>query len=225
MVYLAFVFSALFAYLLCSFSPAIFIGKLHKVDIRREGSCNAGTTNVLRVLGKKAALCTMVIDILKGFVSSCLGIFAANLYLSYIYPDGTSGLQSSQYVSLYAISVAIVSVAAISAVLGHVFPIYYGFKGGKGVATAFGAILRINWMVALICLLVVIVVTLISKKMSLGSICGAFACPLAFLVLDFCWMPMGCVLAIILIVKHRSNIERLLAKEEPNLSFLDKHKE
>lgn len=116
------VLAILAAYLIGNISPAIILGKLSGVDIKKEGSGNAGTTNVLRVLGKKAAFITLVIDIAKGFLAVRLGMLFG-------YETG--------------------AVCAVAVFCGHIWPCFYRFKGGKGVATAFGALLAINWMLGL----------------------------------------------------------------------------
>ena len=133
------------SYLLGSISPAILLGKARGIDIKKEGSGNAGTTNVLRVMGGKAALITLTVDILKGFLPAL--IFAMG------FGDDKLGY-----------------IACLAAFIGHVFPVYYGFKGGKGVAVAFGGLLGVNWKIALLCLLTVVIFTLISKRMSVGSL-------------------------------------------------------
>ena len=110
------------AYLIGNISPAIILGKISGVDIKKEGSGNAGTTNVLRVLGKKAALITLIVDISKGFLAVRLGMLLG-------YETG--------------------AICAVAVFCGHIWPCFYRFKGGKGVATAFGALLSINWMLGL----------------------------------------------------------------------------
>lgn len=181
------------AYLIGNISPAILIGRAHGIDIKKEGSGNAGTTNVLRTLGKKAALVTLIIDILKGtFAVVFAGLFVGKL-------------------------AAMVAVLAVFC--GHVWPIFYGFKGGKGVATAFGALCGLNPGLGFACLGVVAVVVLLTKRMSAGSLAGALAFPLLcyFIEPDFLWI--GCIMALIILVKHKDNIGRLLRGEEPKMSF------
>jgi glycerol-3-phosphate acyltransferase PlsY len=181
------------AYFIGNISPAILLGKLHGIDIKKEGSGNAGTTNVLRTLGKKAAVVTLIVDILKGFVAVEIGFAASGEALGY--------------------------VCALAVFCGHIWPCLYKFKGGKGVATAFGAILAINWILALELLGIVAIIVLITRRMSAGSIIGAVSFPVLVWFSEPGFFYLGLIMAIIVIVKHRSNIKRLLRGEEPKISF------
>ena len=142
------ILTVIISYLIGSVSPAILLGKARGINIKKEGSVNAGTTNVLRVMGGKAAVITLTVDILKGLLPALVfaALFGGDVYGYF---------------------------ACIASFIGHIFPVYYGFKGGKGVAVAFGGLLGVNWKIALLCLLTVAVFTLISKRMSVGSIAGA----------------------------------------------------
>ena len=180
------------AYLLGCISPSIIQGRLAGIDIKKEGSGNAGTTNALRVLGKKAALITLIVDICKGVIAVLLGSIAGPL-CSYF--------------------------CALAVFAGHIWPVFYGFKGGKGVATAFGAIVSVNWKVGLISLAIAAVLTLITKRMSAGSICAAVGMVILTLVFEKAFWPFAAVIAVIIIIKHRSNIKRLIKGEEPPISF------
>lgn len=184
------------AYLLGNISPSIILGKLHGIDIKKEGSGNAGTTNALRVLGKKAALITLVIDIGKGVLAVLIGRLIGGDAAGYI--------------------------CALAVFCGHIWPCFYSFKGGKGVATAFGALLSVNWMLGLAALAVVAVGLLLTQRMSVGSLLGAITFPVLcwFLEPDFIWL--GSVMALIILIKHRANIGRLLRGEEPKMSFKKK---
>ena len=186
-----FVIWVLLAYILGNISPSILLGKAQGVDIKKEGSGNAGTTNALRVLGKKAAVITLIIDIMKGVAAVYLGMHFGN------YVIGT--------------------VCALAVFCGHIWPCFYSFKGGKGVATAFGAILAVNWQLALMELAVVAAGLLVSKRMSVGSILGAVLFPLLCLWLEPGFIKIGCVMAIIVVIKHRANIKRLIKGEEPKM--------
>ena len=141
---------AIVSYFLGNISPAILVGRLHGIDIRKEGSGNAGTTNVLRVLGVKAAVATLAIDVLKGYVAVRIGL---------------------NYGDIGAM------IAFICVVYGHIFPALYKFKGGKGVATSLGAALALDWPSAFALILIAIAVTALSRKMSLGSITAAVSYP------------------------------------------------
>lgn len=186
------------AYFLGNISPSTILARARGIDIKKEGSGNAGTTNALRVMGKKAAIITLVVDILKGVVAVLLGWLAA----------GQIGAMG----------------CTLAVMLGHVWPIVFRFKGGKGVATSFGALLALNPLIALIELLIVAVATLISKRMSLGSITGIILLP----AVAFWRMPeftgIAVILAVVMLIKHRENIVRLVHGEEPKLGFLDKDK-
>ena len=201
---------ALVGYLMGNISPAILIGKAHGIDIKKEGSGNAGTTNVLRVLGKKAAIGTLIIDIGKGVVAVMLGRL-----IGYIYATGILDLTEERDIRYMVLSCAMLAGFCVFA--GHIWPMAFGFKGGKGVATAFGVLLAINPLLALSCLAVVALVALISKMVSLGSLCGAAMLPLLSMMFepDFFWT--GLVMSIIVIIKHRPNISRIIRGEEAKL--------
>lgn len=179
------------AYALGNISPSILLGKAQGIDIKKEGSGNAGTTNALRVLGKKAAVITLVVDIMKGVIAVLLGMHFGN------YTIGT--------------------VCALAVFCGHIWPCFYRFKGGKGVATAFGAILAVNWQLALMELAVVAAGLLVSKRMSAGSILGAVLFPFLCWWLEPGFIKIGCVMALIVVIKHRANIKRLINGEEPKM--------
>lgn len=183
------------AYLIGNISPAIILGKLRGIDIKKEGSGNAGTTNVLRVLGKKAALITLAVDILKGFLAVRLGMLLG-------YDTG--------------------AICALAVFCGHIWPCLYRFKGGKGVATAFGALLAINWIMALTALAIVAAGLFASKRMSVGSLMGAGTFPLVCHILEPDFMAVGTVMALIILIKHRANIVRLLHGEEPPMGIFKK---
>ena len=187
-----FVLFVVAAYLLGSINPSIIQGRLKGIDIKKEGSGNAGTTNTLRVMGKKAALISLVGDILKGVVSVLLGSIAGPLCAC---------------------------TCAVACFCGHVWPAYYHFKGGKGVATCFGVVLAVNWKIALICLAVVVVIVLITKMMSAGSIAGAASLPLVSMLLEPLFVPFAAVMTVIMIIKHRGNIERIVNGKESKLNF------
>ncbi len=187
------IITILSAYLIGNISPAIILGKINGIDIKKEGSGNAGTTNALRVLGKKAAVITLVIDILKGVVAVKVGMM-----LGY----------------------------ALAVFCGHIWPCLYRFKGGKGVATAFGAILSVNWLLALTALAIVACGLLISKRMSVGSLLGAATFPVACWFMEKDFIIVGCIMAAIVLIKHRANIVRLIKGEEPPMGiFKTKNRE
>ena len=189
----------LVAYFIGNISPSTIMAKKQGIDIKKEGSGNAGTTNALRVMGKKAGAITCIVDILKGVVAVLIGILVAGNPGAYI--------------------------CALCVFLGHVWPIVYRFKGGKGVATAFGAVLAVNWLLALIALAIVAIVVFTSKRMSLGSIVGAVAFAVLAAFMEPGFFAFACVMAIIILVKHRANIVRLIHGEEPVMGKFKKKDE
>ena len=172
------------------------MAKKQGIDIKKEGSGNAGTTNALRVMGKKAGAITCIVDILKGVVAVLIGMLVAGNPGAYI--------------------------CALCVFLGHVWPIIYKFKGGKGVATAFGAVLAVNWLLALIALAIVAIVVFTSKRMSLGSIVGAVAFAVLAAFMEPGFFAFACVMTIIMLIKHRANIVRLIHGEEPIMGIFEK---
>ena len=196
MISIKFVILLLIAYMLGNISPSTILAKAKGIDIKKSGSGNAGTTNALRVLGAKAAVITLVIDIGKGF----LAVFLADIFLNPMQ----------------------VSFCALAVFLGHVWPLLLKFKGGKGVATAFGALLALNWQLALICLGIVVLVVLVTRMVSLGSVTAALAFPFLAYFMEKEFLPAGICMALILIFKHRANIARILSGNESKLSFKKK---
>ncbi|MBR6585722.1 MAG: glycerol-3-phosphate 1-O-acyltransferase PlsY [Firmicutes bacterium] len=190
------VLAVIIAYALGNISPSIIQGKLHGIDIKKEGSGNAGTTNTLRVLGKKAAVITLVIDVLKGVAAVLIGNALAGEQAGYL--------------------------CALAVFCGHIWPCIYGFKGGKGVATAFGALLAVNWALGLSALAIVALGVIVTMKMSVGSILGAATFPLVCWFIEPGFIAIGTVMAVIILVKHRANIGRLMRGEEPKMSFKKK---
>jgi acyl phosphate:glycerol-3-phosphate acyltransferase len=182
----------IFAYLLGSVPSGYVLGKIAGVDVRTVGSGNVGATNVARAAGKSLGVLTLVFDAAKGF--------AAVIVAQKLTP-----------------SVAVVALAAVAAFLGHLYPVYLRFKGGKGVATGLGALLALAPMASLVLVVVFAVVVGVSRIVSLGSIAAALATPL---VLWSFQQPaaivcMGAFLGVMSIFRHRSNIRRLLAGSEP----------
>ena len=188
--------AAVIAYFIGNISPSILMAKARGIDIRSEGSGNAGTTNALRVMGKKAGAVTLVIDILKGTCAVLLG-----------------GLIAGNTGEMWCV---------LAVFCGHVWPVFFGFRGGKGVATAFGALLGLNPLMALATLAIVIIGVLITKRMSVGSILGAICFPGLALFMEPEFIYIGIAVAVIVIVKHRANIGRLARGEEPVMSIFEK---
>lgn len=191
------------AYLIGSINSSILISKaVMGKDIRESGSGNAGATNMLRTMGKKYAIITLVIDILKGVVSLLLAKLAINF--------------GAYEVSMY--------VAGVAAVVGHNFPVFFGFKGGKGVATSLGVILLLDWKIGLITLVIALAIMAISKYVSLGSVMAALVFVIIQIVVmiatdSFDITRLVCVVILggLLIIRHRANIVRLLNGTENKL--------
>ncbi|MBN7771926.1 glycerol-3-phosphate 1-O-acyltransferase PlsY [Clostridium aminobutyricum] len=188
------------SYCMGNISPAIIIGKMHGLDIKKEGSGNAGTTNVLRVLGKKAAVTTLLIDILKGVFAVLLGKVVG----AYVAPE------VAHYIAM---------ACGLAVFCGHIWPIVFGFKGGKGVATAFGVLMAISPVMGLSALLIVVVAVAISRMVSLGSILAAVAFPFIAYFYNPDYLLWGAIMALIVLWKHRANIGRLIKGEESKISL------
>ena len=196
------------AYLIGSIPTAVWLGKgIYGIDVREHGSGNAGTTNTIRVLGTKPGLIVFAIDLLKGFLAVCLAHFAS-------YECGTEPFVNLQL------------LLGVFAVLGHIFPIYAHFKGGKGVATLLGIAVALSPLSALACFGVFVVVLLISKYVSLGSMLGGLTFPIMIIfVLKIhivSLMVFAVAEAVLLIITHRKNIVRLIHHEENKFSFKKK---
>lgn len=186
----------LVSYLIGCFSSAYFLGKVSKnIDIRSYGSGNAGATNALRVLGKKMGILTFVLDILKGIIA----VFLGQIILGF-----NGGL-----------------LASIFVVLGHNFPVFLGFKGGKGVATSLGVLLVLNWPTGLICLLIGVIFIVITRYVSLGSVMASITAPIVIVLtsdsIDKLLYLTTLLLALLSIFRHKANIVRLLKGEENKL--------
>lgn len=202
--------SALVAAYLCGSIPtAVWIGQaFYGIDVREYGSGNAGATNTFRVLGKKAGIAVMLLDILKGWTATNL---AAVIGLSVTGPH-----HSVQFVNFQL-------ALGIIAVMGHLFPIFAGFRGGKGIATLFGMILAVHYPAAIVCLVVFVVVLLLSKYVSLSSISAGFSFPLSVIFLFHSPLRSivlyGMCICILILVTHQKNIERLLKGKEAKVNF------
>ena len=181
------------AYLLGNLSPSTLIARSRGIDIKKAGSGNAGTTNALRVLGKKAAIETLLIDIGKGV----LAVVVAHLLL----PE------------------ELAMWSALAVFVGHVWPVLLKFQGGKGVATGFGALLAEDWQIALICLFLFVAIVAVTRMVSLGSSVAAVALLIGcwFWRPDFFWTVL--IMVAIMLLKHRSNMVRLIKGKENKLSF------
>ena len=203
------------AYLLGSIPSAVWIGKTwNGIDVREHGSKNAGATNTFRVLGKKAGITVLIIDILKGFLAVSMPVifFMCGYFL-------THSISNDQIIYMQILG-------AFAAVLGHVFPIFANFKGGKGVATSLGVIIGIHPPAALICLLLFIVVFISFNFVSLGAICASLAFPsvliFVFEVKNNWLILFSVILSSIVIIAHKKNIVRLIKGEESKMKLFRK---
>ena len=196
---------AIVAYAIGSINFAVILSrKFAGFDVREKGSKNAGTTNVLRTVGKKAAALTLILDILKGVAAVLAAILAQLMWTGF-------DLTTLKY------------IAGFMAILGHTFPIFFEFRGGKGVATAIGVLLMLNWKIGLICLVFGLVVIAISKMVSLGSISAAILFPILTIFMQENVKPVGIVVSFaiagLVVFNHRSNIKRIKQGNENKLSF------
>ncbi len=209
MLYFWFIITAILGYLIGSVNFSVLISKkMAGFDVREKGSGNAGTTNVLRSVGKKAAALTLFCDIAKGLIAVLIALLISN-------KTGVNGSLLCQ-------------IAAIEVVAGHTFPVFFGFKGGKGVATSLGIILILNWKIGLICLASALIIIAISRMVSLGSVCAAiiFAILTIFIKTGYIaeghYLMFGLLLAFIVIFNHRENIKRIIKGKENKISFKKK---
>ena len=199
---ITYIIMALIAYLIGSINFSIIISKkIAGFDVREKGSGNAGTTNVLRAVGVKAAIITLICDILKGVVSISIARLMGNIFEN-VNTD------------------ILIQLAGIFVIVGHTFPIFFEFKGGKGVATSLRVILTSNWKIGLICLVFGIVIIALSKMVSMGSIGAAILFPILIIFLDgTTYFIYGVLLAVFVIFNHRENIKRILDGTENKISF------
>ncbi len=197
------------AYLIGSIPTAVWLGKgFFGVDVRQHGSGNAGATNVFRVLGQKAGIAVFLIDAAKGML-------AVNLTDFFFVPIQDENLL-----------IGLQLLLGLLAMAGHVFPLFAGFKGGKGVATLFGVVLGIHFFAALTAFVIFWVVLLLSKYVSLSSLTAGISFPI-LLIFAFDSTPLSLTIfsllvAVLLIITHQKNIGRLLRREENRISLKKK---
>ncbi len=207
-----YILMAIIAYSIGSVNfSVIFSKKFAGFDVREKGSGNAGTTNMLRSVGKKAAAITLICDILKGVVSIGIAILLGNV------PEINKEL--------------LVQIAGVAVILGHTFPVFFGFKGGKGVATSLGVLLLSNWQIGLICLVFALVLMCLTRMVSVGSCAAAVLFPVLTLFINEHYTVLtegksgnvyfiySLILAVIVLFNHRSNIKRILNGTENKISF------
>lgn len=205
---LCFVTIGLIAYCIGSFPSGYLAGRMRGIDIRKVGSGNVGATNVTRVLGKRLGYLVFLVDFCKGLVAVLLAQAIAR----------RCGL-NSMATDLCA------ALGGIFSVVGHSYPVWLGFKGGKGVATSLGVIFGISWIAALVMCAVWVVMFKITRYVSVASIAAAIALPLAMIALYFLGTLQSSVLvyfslclAAIVVFRHRSNLSRLFDGTEPRFA-------
>lgn len=241
---------AVISYLIGSVNFSILLSRIiGKKDIRKSGSGNAGATNMLRTYGKKMGIITLVLDVAKGIAAIMITVLIVKLYARYMmvlyFQTGDVEMTTTPYITLDSLKY----LSGLCVVLGHDFPLYFGFKGGKGVATSLGVVLMLDWKVGVIALVVALAVMALTRFVSLGSVVGG-----AVFIIAGTWsilyqsaqsfsaasfgtrlsnafgmllageaetVKVICVILIggLLIFKHRSNISRLVHGAENKLSF------
>lgn len=206
-----YIIMAIIAYLIGSVNFSVILSKkMAGFDVREKGSGNAGSTNMLRSVGKKAAAITLICDILKGVISISISIILGKMI---------QGVNKE----------LLVQIAGIAVVIGHTFPIFFQFKGGKGVATSLGVLLMSNWQIGLICLVFALVLMILTRIVSLGSCGAAVLFPVLTLFINenytvltagkkgTTYLVYSIILAAIVLFNHRSNIKRILNGTENRL--------
>lgn len=204
----ALIICAVLGYLIGSVNSSIVLSKLKKNDIRQHGSGNAGATNTLRVMGKTAALFVSLGDALKAVAAVLLAWLVA-----YLFKQGPDGTAYCKY------------IAALFTVLGHNFPIFFGFKGGKGILTSVAVMFMLDWRIGLIVLTVGIILIVLTRYVSVGSITGCLLYPLFVLAFNSSepllykkmHLLLAAVLGILGIWRHKGNIQKLLKGTESKI--------
>ena len=204
---------AIISYLIGSINFSVILSKrIAGFDVREKGSGNAGSTNMLRSVGKGAAALTLVCDILKGVVAIGIAILFGNMV-----PDSNKEL--------------LLQIAGVMVVIGHTFPVFFNFKGGKGVATSLGVLLLSNWQIGLICLVFALVLMALTRMVSLGSCTAAVLFPVLTLFIDQHYTILtegksgnvyfiySVILAAIVLFNHRENIKRIYNGTENRLGI------
>ncbi len=183
------------AYLLGSLASAVIVCRVMNLpDPRSSGSGNPGATNVLRMGGKKAAILTLFFDVLKGVIAVLIASFLTN-------------------------NVSTLALVCLAVFLGHLYPLFFGFRGGKGVATAFGALVALNWMVGLAVLATWLGMAIVFRYSSLSALAAALLAPAYLFWFTQTWqfIIMGAVMSSLLVWRHRSNIHKLLTGQEDKI--------
>lgn len=210
---LAAVITVIAAYLIGSINTSIIISKIKKNDIRTHGSGNAGATNTLRVMGKGAAAAVVIGDALKAFLAAGAAALVAK-WFSVTYPD----------------ALILKYLAVVSVVIGHNFPVFFGFRGGKGIVTSTAVIFTIDWRLGIIVLGVGIIAIILTRYVSLGSLMGCVMFPIVCYVryMDAPWsykkavIILALFLGILGILRHKNNIKKLMTGTERKIGEKEK---
>ena len=206
----SYIIVSIIAYLIGSINFSILISKkMAGFDVREKGSGNAGSTNVLRSVGKGTAILTLICDALKGAVSVLIAILISKIWKE--------------------VDVDVLKyIAGLFAIIGHTFPVFFDFRGGKGVATALGVLLTLNWKIGLICLIFALAIMIITKIVSMGSVGAAILFPVLTLFVHshyivssdgIRYLVYSLIIAALVIFNHRENIKRILNGTENKISF------
>lgn len=201
-----YILMAIIAYAIGSVNFSVIISKrIAGFDVREKGSGNAGSTNMLRSVGKGPAALTLILDISKGLVAILITLLIGKI-------------------ASEANAAVLVQLAGFFVVLGHTFPVFFGFKGGKGVATSLGVLLLINPLIGLICLVFALVVMIFTRMVSLGSIMAAILFPVltifikdGYIANGYSYIIFGIVMAVLVIFNHRTNLKRIYTGTENRL--------
>ncbi len=201
---------AIIAYAIGSINFSVLISrKMAGFDVREKGSGNAGTTNMLRAIGIKAAIITLICDILKGVLAILVAFVIGKMTQT-------------------ADKALLIQLAGILVVVGHTFPIFFEFRGGKGIATALGVLIITNWRIGLICLVFAVILIAITRMVSVGSMSAAILFPVLTLFIGdnfivaqggFKYFVYSLILAGFVIFNHRENIKRIMNGTENKISF------
>ena len=201
---------AIIAYAIGSINFSVLISrKMAGFEVKEKGSGNAGTTNMLRAIGIKAAIITLICDILKGVLAILVAFVIGKMTQT-------------------ADKALLIQLAGILVVVGHTFPIFFEFRGGKGIATALGVLLITNWRIGLICLVFAVILIAITRMVSVGSMSAAILFPVLTLFIGdnfivaqggFKYFVYSLILAGFVIFNHRENIKRIMNGTENKISF------
>lgn len=212
MLFVTIAILAILSYLLGSIPSAVWVGQaFYGIDVRNYGSGNAGASNTFRVLGKRAGVGVLLMDVIKGFTAACL--------VNYL-PEINPIIHKTWYINIQLLF-------GLSAVFGHLFPVFANFKGGKGIATLFGMLIAIHYISALACLGIFILMLFATRFVSLSSISAAIMFPIQLIWIfkrhEPLFIAFGICAALLVILTHRKNINRLLTGNENKARLLRKH--